>query len=376
MAEKAQQQTLSVRISDALRRRLERLRQQAATKTGEPVSTSEIAKQLLESAREDRLEVVDLLAMPTDALRQIRRKAEAKLPLTRAEWTAVAYFVQQGLEAFHDSTPNRVSRESVIAILDAFLSLHALRRDTESPRDAYYLGNLPADAKSPSSRRAERDTVSADVVRRVANEARRRLEEVRDSDLPLLVGRNLSVLLEDDKLPGADAIHRTLLPYWPALWKLAARGHFVVHQKPVGEPAMHAEALHIPPIPPVTDGTFTLSVMRVQGNDLSVLISFPGALGPMYPVSLYPKLTEFLTMLTTLGPDEQRQWSGRHFFGYVSTSPEDRQSQVWFRAPENGITLGFSREQWTALRALFARAWELPDVRNAWDALALDYGEL
>ena len=58
MTEKPQQQTLSMRIDDGLRRRLERARQLTSAKTGEPISTSEIAKQFLESARDDRLEVV------------------------------------------------------------------------------------------------------------------------------------------------------------------------------------------------------------------------------------------------------------------------------------------------------------------------------
>ena len=111
--DKAQQQTLSVRIDDALRRRLERARQLSASKTGEPVSTSEIAKQFLESARDDRLEVVDLLAEPTDSLRHIRRKGEAGMVLSRAEWTAIAHFVRHGLEASPDQTPNPVSRESL-----------------------------------------------------------------------------------------------------------------------------------------------------------------------------------------------------------------------------------------------------------------------
>jgi hypothetical protein len=88
-----QQQTLSVRISEALRTRLEQARLLVSKRTGESVSTSEIAKQLLESAREDRLEVVDMLVDPTEALLQIRRKGEAKHVLTRAEWTVVAHFV-------------------------------------------------------------------------------------------------------------------------------------------------------------------------------------------------------------------------------------------------------------------------------------------
>ena len=85
MPEKPQQQTLSVRIDDRMRRRLERAQQLSATKAGEPVSISEIAKQFLESARDDRLEVVDLLAEPTKSLLHIRRKGDGGRVLSRAE---------------------------------------------------------------------------------------------------------------------------------------------------------------------------------------------------------------------------------------------------------------------------------------------------
>jgi len=51
-----QQQTISLRISDVLLTRLERFKQLISSKTGEKVSTSDAAKQLLESTREDRLD--------------------------------------------------------------------------------------------------------------------------------------------------------------------------------------------------------------------------------------------------------------------------------------------------------------------------------
>jgi hypothetical protein len=60
--------TLSLRISEVLGKRLEGIRQHMAQKKGGSVSTSEVAKQLLGSAREDRLEVADLLAKATESL--------------------------------------------------------------------------------------------------------------------------------------------------------------------------------------------------------------------------------------------------------------------------------------------------------------------
>jgi L-iditol 2-dehydrogenase len=69
---KPQQQTLSIRISDAFREFLERSRQVLSSGgRGELVSTSDVAKMLLESAKEDRLdfrlEVAERLgAVPID----------------------------------------------------------------------------------------------------------------------------------------------------------------------------------------------------------------------------------------------------------------------------------------------------------------------
>jgi hypothetical protein len=95
MAETLRQtQTLSLRISEALRKRLEDIRKLTALRKGESVSTLGIAKQLLESAREDRFDVVEQLNRPAEALLEIRRKGEADPMLSRAQWTLVACFVQ------------------------------------------------------------------------------------------------------------------------------------------------------------------------------------------------------------------------------------------------------------------------------------------
>lgn len=169
-SEAAQQnQTLSLRISEALRKRLEEIRKLTALRKGENVSTSEIAKQLLESAREERLEVVELLADATESLARIRRKGEAGQMLSRAEWTVVAYFAQQGAEAF---SKNPLSRETFIEMLKAFEAAHELRAKS-SGRDHYYLGNLPGEHR-PSGGEA-----TPEMVRKAVAETVRQMSDPR-----------------------------------------------------------------------------------------------------------------------------------------------------------------------------------------------------
>lgn len=365
-----QQQTLSLRISEAWHNRIERAKELISSKTGEEVTTSDVAKQFLESAREDRLEVVDLMAQPTETLLEIRRKGEAQHALSRAEWTVLAYFVQQGLEAFSVRTPNPVSHESVTVALDVFLAVYELRKERASKLDEFYLGNLPARGKGTE------EQVSAETVRKAVLETRKRLNESGTKSEPLFIGRNLHVLLEDEKLAGAEVLDRGLRPFFPALWRLAARGHYFLKQEPIRMPSREKEPFYQPPIPPVKEGDYSLAFARAEGQDFSLLLSFPDPRGPQYPISGYPRITEFRAMLSALG-DETRRWNGEHFFGYVAASEDGKAKEdVWFRAHANGITFGFSEKEWKTVQALFRHAWEMPEVRMAWDELALEYGEL
>ena len=356
----SQGQTLSLRISDALYARLER------------------AKQLLESAREDRFEVADLMAEPTEALLEIRRKGEAQHILSRAEWILLAHFVQKGLEGYTERTPNPVSNESLIGVLDAFLALYELRTERTSLRDSYYVNNLPSECRPAKAKAAEdSERATSETVRRTVAETRKRLSDPAVKWGTFLAGRNLLILLEDEKLPATDTVNRALRPFWPVLWRLAARGHYCLTQQPLRTKSTSQDSFYQPPIPSIKEGEFTLSFNRGEGNDTYLLLSFPGPRGPMYPINGYPKITEFRAMLATLAPDSPaRRWEGGHFLGYVAPSEEGKGKDYWFRAHENGITFGLSEKEWKLVEALFRRGWELPEIRMTWDALTQEYGEL
>ncbi len=378
MAEALQQtQTLSLRISETLRKRLEDIRKLTALRKGESVSTSEIAKQLLESARGDRFETVELLSKPVEAVLEIRRKGEAGHMLSRAQWTVLAYYVQQGSEAF---SKNPLSREAYIGILKAFEAAHELR-PKPSDNDEDYLGNLPTDCQ-PERKRT--DPVTPEMVRKTVAETVRRLSNPATKWTPDLAARNLYVLLDDEKLPGAAALNEALSPYWPVLWRVAARGHYFIHRQPVRDSGRR-DVVHRAAIPSVEeyfglkktdDAKYRLSFARGAGHDFDVLLSFPGPRGPMYPLAPYPMIAEFRAMLAALTPKARppQHWDGEHFYGYVTE--RSNEPEFWFRAHANAITFGFSVEEWKAVRELFRKAWEMPEVRIAWDALSLEYGEL
>ena len=382
MAEKAataQQPVISIRISEALRSRLETLKEVIAHKTGQTVSTSEAAKQLLESARDDRLELANLLTEPTESLLRIRGKAEAKLPLTLGEWTLVAYYCAKGAESFTSTEQGQLSYESLAEILEAFLAAYAIaHRRKKLSLDFLYLMTLPEDKQVATK---EPDAVGSDDLRRVVT---RTIQMLRDPAhkrrRPILAVRNLYTLLDEEKFSNIEKLNDALWPYWNALWRVCARGHYAVHRKPLrAKPAADEDDFEVAMqrgLPSQEEAGYRLDLVREEGNDFSPYLHFPGPLAPRYPVIGYPRTAEFRRMMEGLDLDRPlAQWKGHYFYAHVGIT-EDQEFDVNFCARENGVSFIFPMEHWNCIRNLFRRGWQSPDVMQAWETLALEYGEM
>lgn len=384
MAENAatpQQPVISIRISDALRLRLETLRKIISLKSGQTVSTSEAAKQLLESARDDRLELVNLLSEPTDSLLRIRGKADSGLPLSQAEWTMVAHYCAVGAESFVNTAQGQISYESLAEILEAFLAAYAIaRRPKKSPLDSLYLRTLPGDKQVDAK---DIEDIGSDDVRRVVMRTIQMLRNpAQKRRKPILSVRNLYTLLDEEKFSNVEKLNGALWPHWPALWRVCARGHYSLHRKPLREKAPsetddeNFELAVRPALPSLEEGQYRLDLVREEGNEFSPRLQFPGTLTPRYPVVGYPRIAEFRRLLEDLDLERDLcQWQGYYFYAHTEIL-ENNERGVFFFARENGITFGFPMEHWKSIQNLFRRAWQAPEVIHTWDAQALEYGEL
>ncbi len=372
----SQQQVLSIRVTEALRYRLEHLKKVHFLKTGESMSTSEVAKQLLESAEDDRLEFVKLLADPMKSLLNARRKAEAKLPLSQTEWMVVAYYCHQGAEAFSDSIPNQISSESLAGILEAFLAVYGLQNAKRTPRDPLYLTNLPPDEGSANKNARE---IGCEDVRRVVKKT---IQALRSGSAqpwkPILSARNLFFVLDETELPNIQRLNEALLPYWPILWRVCARGHYFQQGKPLVIATAEEDGYDPfidPQLPAFEEGECSIFLPRGRNGDFALCLNLPGKLSPMYPISDFVMICEFRAMLEQFDCErEQSFWRGFYFLAYTGKS-ESGEIVVTFRANENGITFHLESGAWKAFRNLLRRAWEHPEVRRLWDGEVLRYGE-
>ena len=371
--EKQQQETLSIRISRQLRQRLEKIRDAMARRTGDNITTSEIAKQLLESAQadhlQDRIEASNLLSQPTDSLRTIRRKCETRQPLSRAEWNVFAYYVQQGIEAL---STHPVSRQSCTAILQAFLAVHQLRKGG-SDQEGYFLANLPSlDTDSDESQDQE---PTAERVRETVTQTIERLKNpALEIELPL-IGRNLYTAIDEDA-SRLDLLQHALHPHWQPLWRVAARGHYLRTQQPIREhPDFKLTPVHEVVIPSVQEGDYSLD-FAWDRQDFDALLRFPQTRGAMFAFGGYPRLLEFRALLQAFDPQAlpESAWHHDHFFAYGVQ--REQKPELWVRPMRQGVTFRFFLDEWGSIRALFQRAWAMPELQMIWDRLTMEYGEL
>ena len=212
MERKPQQQTLSIRVSDGLREFLERAKQVLALGRDESVSTSDVAKMLLESAKDDRLdfrlEVAGLQQDPTASLVAIRRKSEVQHALARAEWVFVGQYVQLATEEISENVGMPTS-QAFIRLLEAFLAVRSLRADHGVGLDRYYLSNLGVrDGAALNDRQLDPDLVPQTVAAIIDA-----LQQEPDREKPVFAGRCFYVALRDESIADLIALNRSLEPF-------------------------------------------------------------------------------------------------------------------------------------------------------------------
>ena len=370
MERKPQQQTLSIRISDALREFLERSKQVISHDRGETVSTSDVAKILLESARDDRLdfrlEVAELQQAPTDSLAAVRKKWEQRQPLSRAEWIFLAQYVQVACEAVSENSAVP-SSGAFCAVLESLLAVRALRTDRGTGLDRYYLSNLGV----PEAAAFNERQFDPEFVPQVVTSLIRELRGFLDAKKAAFAGRNLYVALRDEALDDLITLNRVLEPHMAILFRMAARGHWVRERRPVR--VRHEGPVFTSPIPAVSAGDLRLTASVSTEGEIQLALAMDGR-GVSYPLGPYPEIQEFMAMLQQLEPGQT--WDGLHFHASADTTTPGQPVKFQFRRRADGVMFTFAEAEWESLNGVFAAALAEPALQVVLAELALVYGEL
>jgi hypothetical protein len=367
---KVQQQTLSIRISESLREFLERSKNVISAARGESVSTSDVAKILLESAKDDRLddrlEVAELQQHPTETLCAIRRKWENQHALSRAELIFLAQYIQVACEKLSEN-PAMPGPEAFLNVLEALVAIRELRTDRGAGLDRYYLENLGL----PDGARLNERQIDSQFVGEVIGRYIEGLRASPNPKKPTFAGRNLYVALRDEVLPGVAALNDALAPRFRGLFQLAARGHWLMEGRPAR--ILQGPSAEVIGIPTVQEGAFRLMAQTGSDGEISLAIDME-ARDLIYPVGPYPYIREFAALLEAVAADNP--WPGFHYAASAVNDAAAGTIRYQFRRPSDGVTLFYSEQEWLTLRTLFRTALAKPNVQSILAELSLVYGEL
>lgn len=368
---------ISVRLNDERLALLERYQAALTQRLGKSVSIAEAAFLMME----ERAPAVDrattryeLLQAPTASLDHIRKRWASKRTLSAGEWDLVTDYVQIGAEEERQEPPFLSvavpSRASWLALLDAFEAVYQQRQTPASRHVWNYFGNLGGHATNVRLSDADAEQRHAALTALIADH-RARLSDGREpGHIPGNVGRCFLLAVRDE---GVDStrLDQVLAPFWPHLWGLAARGHWIRHDhQPVRAAGANDDDVRrqIALPPAVTRDDFRVGFVSGGGLDLAVEIAFRDRRLITF-LYRYPELVEFRAMLDA--PDGQ-SWRGRNFEALVSREPDDDTRTVWLK---RDAAIDCTPAEWRALGALFREAWAGPEVQRWLHELAQEYGE-
>jgi len=372
-------EVISIRLSEDRLKLLERYQKLLSDQLGRSVSLGEAAFLVIEErvvGMDRETARHEMLSTPTASLYHIRKKWESQHTLAIAEWDVLAQYVQLGTEEEAQEPPLLwpaiPCRETYLTLLDAFGAVYQNRKKQASKHVWYYFGNLGGHSTDVRLSDDDAEQRHQAVLKQIAI----RKELLKPSEKwqsPGSVGGCFLTAIRDEGVE-SSRLDQILAPYWATLWGLAARGHWVRHDRQPVRPAGPNEddfrnRIILPE--PLKSGDLELSFTGIGRPELGVHID----LGPVRRVShliaRYPNLAEFHAMLD--GWSAKRSWNGRHFLMTRAKEKGPAKFTLWLRQSDVGIE--FSEKEWDTLRELFQKAWAIPEVQRWLQELRLEYGE-
>jgi hypothetical protein len=378
LGKKKRNEVISLRLTEERLEVLERYRKVLAQQLGRGVSISEAAFLVFEgrAPEVDRdASRYEMLRDPTESLWQIRKNWDSRHSLSAAEWDIVAEYVQVGAEEKAQEPPLMrpavPSRESQLALLDAFEAVYMNRKDHASQHSWYYFSNLGGDSTEVRLSREDPDKRHKAVVKQIEL-CGKLLQPQKGWKKPGAISACFLAAIRDEDVE-ATRLDEILAPYWPTLWGLAARGHWIRHDgKPVRSlrrGASEDEFRRGIPLPdPIQRGDLKISFLPAD-TEFAMQIEFRGPRPLTYVISDYPEMVEFSAMLESFQPEVA--WHGRYFFTFTSKA----EAPYTLCLNRSRLHISFSESEWRSLCEMVHEAWHRPELQPWLKELRLEYGE-
>jgi hypothetical protein len=184
-------------------------------------------------------------------------------------------------------------------------------------------------------------------------------------------GRRFNRILYERKFDEDTQLNPVLLLYKDVLWKLVARGHYLITNAPIRALSQPSEAPEYRLN--VSEGEFSLEF--IGSPDVAMLLNFPGSQGLMLDLGDYARIQDIRHILKDFDAtpsNEIRTHRGSHYFAY--TAAGSIKQKVWLRIAMTSV--GFTFDEWRTVQRLFEKAWAVEHFAAHWAELEMQYGVL
>lgn len=356
--EEGMQKTLSVRVTEKVVAFLENTRQ-ALERSGERASTSDVARQVLDTVVARQLPLGFSMDVE-ESLRVILRALRDDLPLTQHDYALLA---ENAHAAYQRSRRDFVRADLLLNNLAAFEAYIRLRNEHGSAErdtgaDRYYFGNLGS--------AAQRETDLFAAVQR-ARELIQELGRPYRSTAEFMT-RNLTILRDDIGLSGQD-IDQALRPYAKGLLLLALKAYSLENDSPVdGTENLHEMQKRLKIQASLHHRNEGFSFSFLDGSeDLSVLVSPVSK--EWYLSCNYQRFLDFLELIELDRPAEAEYF-------VLETIELDGGARVSVKGAGVGVGLIMSSAQLQQLRSLSQMVKSNPEYARVFSLLDLRYGRI
>lgn len=345
-----QQKLISFRVEEGFLKTFEALKQRFSV-GGKTISTSDLARSLIEGAQVQHGEFGELLGNQVEAVKYIQQLAQTRQPLRKAQWEFISFLVHR---AYQMHRRQMVQGKYFKATLQAFAAWRRmLGQEDKAKSDTYFLSNL-------------RRTDASDLLPRV---------EELIATMPVLVGasqaefgtRNFNVAMRDGiQMLNALDLHDALAPYLAELLPVAIRSVVAQTQQPLQEIEQDYLA---PSIRPTVSEHYDLSVMY-SGSSLTAALSL-STHRSVHPINSFLQFQELVQILNEVTPENSSVQSDVY---WLAGPPNTAGDHYYLRY--RGHQMDFSGAEFMELRDLFHRAVQQPDLQGALARMTAAYGDI
>lgn len=346
-----QQKLISFRVEEGFLQKFEALKERLSV-GGRKITTSDLARSLLEAAQVQHGEFGELLGDQVESIKYIQQLAQTRQPLRKAQWEFVSFLVHR---AYQSHRRQMVQGRYFKAALQAFATWRRLleRQGLPTQSDDYFLSNL-------------RRTDTTDLLGRI-DELIGTMPELVWTSQAEFGTRNLNVAMRDGiQALNALDLHDALAPFLVDLLPVAIRSVFMQTKRPLHE----VEQSYLSsPIKPVESERYSLSVLS-SGTSLTAALSLSThrSINPINSFMQFQDLAQILEEVTPENPSSQSETY------WLAGPPVTGSTGYYLRYL--GHQMDFSADEFDELRGVFRLAKRQPDLMAALARMTAIYGDI